>query len=329
MSNESITDMFASEKIHELFGASDQNEKVQTSDDVVKRTLVQSLVYRASDLISLSDQIVVKRNLNDLEAKWHVPDSFNADYPVGEGALSPRRGITWYEFKIELMKCMVRFMMTDEARIRGVENWQWETSLRRTAEAIAGIVDANVIDTLFAYHYTSNDTAADNYWDVAAGTPEDDIIATWGNILANANVTEAQLRAAKLVTPIAVYPYLLQLQLINNVQQTTAGFITNSFGITFLPTRRTSSKTYGWSIDSYDAALSAFDGTDALLCIKSPDAAVFGQYSGEFENAVETRRIEGVGNEYMVRRFFNTKVMDRSSSDSTTAYLGAITGVDA
>jgi hypothetical protein len=231
--------------------------------------------------------------------------------------------VTWYSKTLDLWKAGVRFLITDEAKIRGQEDWQWQTSLKRAGEGMAGVVDACILDNLFLYHYTTNDTAAGNYWDVAAGTPEDDIISTWGKILTNSNATEAQLRGSKLVTPIDVYPYLLQIQLINNVQQSTANFITSGFGITFLPTRRSDSKQYGYSLSG------GFDSTDALLCLSGPEVAVFGTYNGPSANLVESVRETGVGDEYNVRRFFNVAVIPRTSSDTTSEYLGAVTSVDA
>jgi len=307
--------------IEELFAASEGTGKIQTSDDVVARDVIKNLVYEASDLISVGEQVVVTQQLDDLKAEWHVPSSFDADYPVGEGARSPRRDISWYSKTLNLLKAEVRFMITDEAKIRGQENWQWETSLKRTAEAMAGVVDACILDNLYLYHYTSNDKAADNKWSTVAGTPEDDIIEVWGNVLANSNSSETELRKSQLIVPISVYPYLMQIQLINNVQQSTSNFITSSFGITFLPTRRSSSKTYGYSLSG------GFDGTDALLVVKSDQCAIFGTYNGPSANLVEQHREVGVGDEYSVRRFFNTAVIPRSSSDTTNERLGAITTV--
>jgi len=308
------------EKLEKLFAA-DSTGKIMTSDDVVKRDVVKNLVYKGSDLLSVGEQVIVTRELDNLEAKFEIPGSFNASYPVAEGARSPREDFSWYEASLELWKASVRFMLTDEARIRGQADWQWQVSLRRAAEAMAGVIDACILDNLYLYHYTGNDVSADNKWNTPAGTPEDDIIEVWGKVLANSNATENQLRTSKLIVPISVYPYLLQIQLINNVQQSTANFITSSFGITFLPTRRSSSKTYGYSLDG------GFDGTDALLVLKSEDCAIFGTYNGPSSNLVEQHRELGVGDEYNVRRFFNTIVIPRSSSDSTNEYLGAITTV--
>jgi hypothetical protein len=309
--------------IEELFAASSGTDKITTTDDVVERDVLKNLIYTASDLISVGQEVVFKRSLSDLEEDFYMPNDFDGDYPVAEGARSARKSFDWYSTRLELWKAEVRFLITDEAKIRGQEDWQWQTSLKRASEAMAGLMDACILDNLYLYHDTSNDTAAGNYWDVAAGTPEDDIIATWGLVLANSSATEQQLRGSKLVVPMAVYPYLLQIQLINNVQQSTANFITSGFGISFLPTRRTSSKTYGYSLSG------GFDGTDALLAIPSEEAAVFGTYEGPSANLVEPDRVVGVGDEYNVRRFFNTQVIPQSSSTEESKFLGAITSVDA
>ena len=308
--------------VEELFAAS-STDKIQTTDDVVARNVIKNLVYEASDLISVGEQVVVRRVLDDLRAEWKVPSAFDAQYPVAEGARPSRESISWYGKTLDLLKASVRFLITDEARIVGQENWQWEVSMKRAAEAMAGVIDACILDNLYLYHYTSNDTAVGAYWDVPAGTPEDDIIATWGLILTNSNANEAELKGAQLVTPIDVYPYLMQIQLINNVQQSTANFISTGFGLSFLPTRRTSSKTYGYSLTG------GFDGTDALMVVKSDQCAIFGEYNGDAANLVESAREVGVGDEYNVRRFFNTAVIPRDSSDTTNERLGAITGVDA
>jgi hypothetical protein len=308
--------------VEELYAASEGVGKIQTTDDVVARSVIKNLVYEVSDLISVGEQVINTKELDDLKAEWHVPNSFEVDYPVAEGARGPRKEIEWYKKELDLWKASVRFLITDEAKIRGQENWQWETSLRRAGEGMAGVIDACILDNLYLYHYTSNDKAASNEWDTAAGTPEDDLIVVWGNILANSNVTEGELRSAQVVVPVAVYPYLMQIQLINNVQQSTSNFLTSSFGMSFLPTRRTSSNDYGYALSG------GFDGTDALMVIKSPDSAVFGTYNGDAANLVEQAREVGVGDEYNVRRFFNVAVIPRTSSDTTNERLGAVTTVN-
>jgi len=283
-----------------------------TSDEVIKKNIMREVIYKQSSLLSVGEKLIPVRPFNVLDAKWSYPSEMTADYPVAEGATAARQGISFADFSMTLVKGEVRFAMTDEAKIRQLENYQLSFTQSRASEAMAAKKDYEILNTLLAGIGDTVTVAAGKEWDTAAGVPDEDIIEAWDSVLANSNTSLVELRNCWLVVPAATMANLMKLTLIGNVQQTIQDYLGRSYGLTIYPTRDTQFADC------------------ALFGVNSEQTAIHGVLSPATPNAVlaETKREFGY-DDWVIRQFFKTKVVPNSSSDTTCDRLVKIDNITA
>lgn len=295
------------DEIRKLLG-----DGLTTSDEVIRKNIMREVIYKESSLLSVGTKVIPERLFTVLDAKWSYPDSMTAEYPVPEGATAVKQQISFADFALTLVKGEIRFGMTDEAKMRQLENYQLDFTRRRAAEALAAKKDNEILTTLIGgIGYTIN-VAAGKEWDTSAGVPDEDIINAWNWVLANSNASTDELKNCFLIVPASVYSSLIKLTLIGNVQQTMKDYLGAAYGLTVYPTRESTYADY------------------ALFGISGDQTAIHGVLSPATPGAVlaETRREYG-WDEWLIRQFFKTKIVPDSASTATSSRLVKINNVKA
>jgi len=275
-----------------------------SSDIAIRKEILKEVIYKLSNLLATGTKIIPVKPLSVLDVKMSWPSEHdpNKVYPIAEGALPDLQAVVWTEYDYSLDKAIDRFRITDEAVIRGLDNVQNQTEVKRVSEAIAKAQDANIIDAIVAGAHTGSgyyvNVASGAEWNTANGDPEADIIAARELINTYSNITAAELRQLFLLCNVNVSSQLLKLQLIGNVQQSMANYLKTAFGIDMLETR-----------DS-DLADTAY------LVATGRNTGEHGVYTGGKVPLVERVRRHGVGDEYIVKKWFGTKIMPESSTDT-------------
>lgn len=271
-----------------------------TSDTAIKREIVKQIIYKASDLIAVGTKVLPVKNLNVLDVKFTYPTEMAAEYPVPEGRRAFLEEIEWPEFGYSLKKGQARFRITTEARIRGIDNAQQTYSMRRCAEAIAKKQDEEILDAIIAGAGQTVTIASGNEWDTANGDPEKDIVDARQLIVDNSNVTDAELNRLCLIVGTNVSSELLKLQLIGNVQTALRDYLKTAFNITMFETR---------DADFADIA---------ILLVNSDNTGQHGIFTGPLPELVVDYPVHGVGREWLVTKFFATKIMPESTTQTTS-----------
>lgn len=274
-----------------------------TSDTAYKKEIIKEVIYRASNLLAVGTQMIPVKPLDNLDVKFTYPGEAAAEYPVPEGHITGVSNVEWPELGYSLKKGQSRFRITKEAKIRGQGDNQRQFSMRRCVEALAKIEDAEIIDAIIAAIGNTVTIAAGNEWDTDKGDPETDILAARQLIMHESNVTDAEIKNLGLLVGTNVSSQLLKLQLIGNVQQSIASYLKVAFGIAMFESRDT---------DLADAA---------YMMVMGKNTGEHGYYNGAAEDLVENYPIRGVGEEWLVTKFFKTKILPDVASGTTTKRL--------
>lgn len=286
-----------------------------TSDDVVRREIVEEIVFKQSDLIAVGTDIIPQRTFNNLDVDFSYPKEIDGQYPVSENSIVERERVQWGDFELELEQAEARFMITDIARVRGQGQLQNEMSTRRAAEAIAKLKDDNILDTLLdgAPSATTKTLTRgnDEGWDQSNGDPEQDVMDTWNNIFENSNVNENDIENTFLVAPSKVFAELNSLQLINNVQQRLRDYLGDTYGINLRFSRL---------LD---------DDNDALLVVGGEQTAIHGVLDHPAIDNVEQERVFGRGQDTLVKQFFGTAIVEDDGLTDESYRIGKIENVSA
>jgi len=276
------------------------------TEDVIKAEVIRQVVYKRADFISTGLKVVGVQEFDNLDVKFQFPSYMDVAYPVAEGARAEHGKITWTEFTMSMGKAEGSFLITDEATIRGLDKIQYNTGVRRLAEALAKAKDENILSTLDAGAGQTIDCSLAAY-----DTPEEAIPAAIGKILQAKGVSDQDLRNIACILPVAHWQKLLKLQTIKNVVTSLAEYFGETYGMRIYPT-----KYSGWT-------------NEGIVLLTGADTAVHGVLRAPPGiPLVETKRHEGVGTEYIVRQFFATKVIPESSTQTTSNRIVKLTNLD-
>jgi len=280
-----------------------------TSDVVIRREILRQIIYKESDLIAVGTKVVAVRNFGELDIKWSFPSELTAEYPVPEGVVGEIKGpITYTDFTMTLQKGEVRVSITDEAKLRQLDQFQVQHSRRRASEALAKEKDKEILNTLKDYANQTVTVASGSEWNSGSATadPEKDIIEAWGKVFSTSNASDADMRNCFLVVPAVVYPELLKLQLIGNIQQKLSDYLRTSYNMDIYPTRQFTD--------------------DAIFGLRGEQTAIHGVLQTNVIPLVEERRV-GTVTEYTIRQYFKTKVVPESSTVTKSNRLCVIKNV--
>jgi len=264
-----------------------------TSDEELTKLIVQEVIYKESDLLAVGTKVVAVRNFSDLYVEWAYPGTLEAEYPVPEGSTGGlAEPITWTKFNLELKKAVVRFEITDEAKLRMLGNYQLEFSRRRAAEALALAKDKEILGALLSgAHKTINANAT---WDDPSGDPAGDIVEAIGWIFSNSEIPPDQ--GFTVIVPAKVWASLMKLQEINNIVQSVKDYVEKAYKVKFYPSR--------------GSVLT----TDALVLVPGEMTAIHGVLRTNKIPLTETKRDSVRGTtQYIIRQYFATKVIPNSN----------------
>jgi len=271
-----------------------------TSDTAYKKEIVKEIIYKASDLLAIGTKLIPIKPLSALDVKFTYPGAAAAKYPVPEGRTADIKDIDWPELGYSLLKAQSRFRITKEAKIRGQGDNQRVFSMRRCVEALAAEQDAEIIDKIIAAIGNTVTIAAGNEWNTDKGDPEKDILAARQLIMDKSNVTAPEIKNLGLMVGTNVSTQLLRLQLIGNVQQSMETYLKTALGITLFESRDT---------DFADAA---------YLLVMGRKTGEHGVYTGPASELVENYPVHGVGQEWLISKFFATKILPDVAAETTT-----------
>jgi hypothetical protein len=283
-----------------------------TTDDVLKRNIVQQVIYKEAALISVGTQLLGETSTAELDMKFDFPSEMSAEGPIPENAIATiAPPITWTPFTLTLDKYEVRYAVNDWSKLRELNNYQMEFTRRRASEALATAKDTEILTDLLAGITNTVTVPAGSEWDKDATSTniEKDIVDAWDSVARYSNVTMAEMRNCFLIVPARVYGKLLQLDLINNVQQRAADYLQQAYGLTIYPTRST------------------LFADCALFGIKGPQTASHFVLQTNAIPMVEEQRIYGRAWEYRISQWFGTKVVPESTSVTTSYRLVKIDNV--
>jgi len=291
-----------------------------TSDDVIKAEVIKNVVYKAADLLSAGLKLVPSKNFGALDVANFFPSNFEAgSWPMKPGGSAGSQKINFTEWNSTLYKSEVKYVIVDEAKLRELANYQSEFSAKKAAEVLAIDKDHCIIDEIYTHAHASNlvTVAPGNEWNSGAATadPEGDIVTAWGNIYANSNATDEEMKNCRLLVPALAAPALMKLVLIGNVQQTISDYLNKTFKIEVVPTRY------------YSAAGTTGIQDDAIFELFSENTGIHEVLETNKIPLVENSRLKGVGEEYIIRQFFNTKVMPESATVTTNLRIACIANV--
>lgn len=278
--------------------ANEGSDGVTTSDNAIRREIIKRLIYKKADFISVGTKIVGVENYDNLDVKYTFPSDASVEYPVPEGSGADLSRVTWGNFGFSLDRAEGRFMITDEATIRGVGRTQWQMGIRRLSEAMAKKKDENILDTLDSG--AGNSFSATATWDTAsAANITTDISTAVNHILNGHGVSDSDLNRITFVVPIDAWSGLMRVLEIEGSRINMMNWIKESYGIDIMPTKNYSK--------------------DAIAMIRGADTAMHGVLNAPSDvPLVEQKRHEGVGNEYIVRQFFASSVVPEEDGETTT-----------
>jgi len=278
-----------------------------SSDEAIRREIVKQLIYKKADFISVGTKIVGVQEFDNLDVKYSFPSEISVEYPVPEFAGADLSQITWTDFGFSLKKAEGRFLISDEAMIRGTDRVQWTTGIRRCSEGIAKAKDENILDTLV--NGAGDEFAATATWDTATVAEiTGDISKAINCILSAKGVSDTDIKNIVFVLPLKAWTGVLRVLDVEGLRMSLFNWLQQSYGISLMPTKHFD--TYG------------------LAVLRGADTAIHGVLRAPAGiPLVETKRHEGIGTEYIVRQFFNTKVVPESADQATSNRIVKITGI--
>jgi len=282
--------------------------------DAIKEDVIRRIIYRAADLLAVGTKIVPIKTTNRLEEQYEYPSELEGEYPVPIGAMALIENITWTKFQVKVEQGQVRYMITDKSKIRGKGNYQRIKSAQRAAEALADKKDDEILEDITSGAYTSNlvSVSAGSEWNSgnADADPEDNVVTARTNILTNSNIRLTELNKGNLVIPTNVWGALEKLRLIGGETRNLLDYFSSAFNMNVYPTRNSTRVS--------DAA---------YLVIYSDETAMHHVLQTNLIPMVEPERIRGVGDDYLIKQFFGTKVVPYASGQSTSKRIAKINNV--
>jgi len=282
-------------------------ELQQTSDIVIKADILREVIWKRADILAVGVKVAGVREFDRLDIKFSFPSELPGEYPVPEHGSADLSALEWTDFGLSLRKCEIRFLITDEAVMRGLDQQQYQSCVRRASERLAILKDQNILDKIMAG--AGKTVTAVAAWDTATAEPATDVVKAIGQILETRGVVEEDVRNMALMLPVRAYAQILKLQEINQIKQSIRDWLRETYGLQILPSK--------------------YLTKDGYLLIKGPETVTHGVLRPGVRGIpqTETKRHEGIGTEYCIRQFFDTVVVPDSKEVTTSGRICKITGV--
>lgn len=299
-----------------------------TFDEVVQLTIIREKIFQDSTFLSAANDVIVTRAMDRLEMQIFAPghNAIQTQYPLPPENVAPSERaepVTYNVQNVTLDLAETRYMITDDARLRGAANWLEADSIRIAAEHLAEKRDEHVLTNLKTLAPAGNDVAATATWKSASATAEDDLATAIGNIIENSNISTAQLnrpQAFGLIIPAQAFVGVTKLKLIRNITQPIKDFLQTEYKVRIILARKPRDFSGTWPID-----------TEALVVsLNDPSIGFLGTWDGGgIVPAQERNRIAGRGDDIIMKQWFKWTSLPEPLDGSTTtnARIAKITGI--
>jgi hypothetical protein len=295
--------------------------KAQSSDEVIKREVIREVIYKEADWLSLAAEAITVKTFDGIDVKFSYPTEMSGQYPVAENAATditpPMEAV---DFEMTLQQGEVRYYVTDQAKLRQLGNYQTEFSRRRAAEKLAELKNKNIIDGLYTGAGATAIAATAKKWDAYPTTTGQEIashiVQAIGSIMQESNCQVHELKNLVMLVPAEVWGVLQAPIEIENIRESLQNYFGRQYGMKIFPTRYTHA-----TLETH---------LDALVYLNNENTAIHGVLqAGAPIPLVEETRKAGRGTEYLIRQFFNTKVVPHSAALATSKRICKITDVRA
>lgn len=209
-----------------------------TFDEVVQLNILREKINARSTHLAVADRLVVTRPMQGLEAQIFATDSsVNSVYPVSPDSIGVKERsppVKYNKIDASLHMAETRWMISDDAKLRGAWQWTVDDTRERAAQSLAVQKDNHVLSQLKAAAPTANNVTAANNWDSANGDVEGDIAKAIGKIVDNSDITQTELeqdQAFAVVMPAKAYSAIQKLKLIRNINDTVKNFIQTEYKV--------------------------------------------------------------------------------------------------
>lgn len=276
-----------------------------------KKDLIRELVYTQADLLLPAKNTVVMKPVPVLEFKYDIPKVTTIrSSKITEGTRSERKHMEFWQMPVSLEKYQTTITMTDEAKARQMGNLQLSMTMQAVSTGMAQDINDEIFTALYAGTGTHVHAVAKWYTDAAS--PAYDVASICGQIFENTNIMENDLSNIQIYCPASMWSHLNMPKDTGLLYLTIKGWMEREQHVSIQPTR--------WLGGS---------GTKngALVVLPGEQTAHHLTYNGTEIPTAETQREMGVGEEYLITRFFKTVVIPDSVNGTTTARLGWITDI--
>lgn len=297
-----------------------------TFEEVVRQTVLREKIYQESALMAASNEVVQTRDLDRIEAQIFAPGdtAVQVTYPVPPEAIAPTERaepITYNIKKVDLDMAELRYYISNDAKLRGVDSWLEEDSVRRAIEHLAETRDEHILTEMNTAADTSNTVSATAKWDLASATPEDDLAKAVSNIIKNSNIPNSQINkspAFALIIPAGAFVGVTKLKLIRNIRDTIGNFLETEYKVKIVLARKPRYKTT-WPI------------TTSALVVPIQDRSI--GWLGTFDGGgiIPAQEVHSTtrGDDHIIRQWYKWIGIPEPLDGSTTtnARIAKITGI--
>jgi len=272
---------------------------VTTSDrEMLRMDIMRELLYKQADELLVMKNAVNMMAIGNLDVKFDIPTTTRiAPEQISEGSLAGISKLDFFQTPISMLKYQTRIRVTDEAKARQIANNQIQMSLVATARGLAYQMDADIASALVAG--AAQTTAATYTWDSLSATPATDFANAIGKIFKNTNILDTDIQNIRLFVPAGIWAHMMKPIETGYLRLTVKDWMQSQFGIVIYPSRKLT--------------------TSALTVLASPETAMFLTYNGTAVPTAEQERIKGIGDEYILTRYYNTFVVPDSKTNVGTA----------
>lgn len=317
MSNEHLQNLIEQA---DAFGRNGGDVGDHTRDEVLKQDLIREIIYANAGAMSVGTELIPTRQMTSKSIQFEYPGSTTAEYPVAPDTLADRQRFTWKEFKMRLQRAQTRYFISDDAKLSGMADIQAQRAATEASRALAMRKDENILGTLLGGAYDENESDASGHWNTpgTGGIDEDELIddlwAMWEEILVNTPLETAETGTLAVVLPVRVYTQLNRLKLINNIQQRTEDYLSQTFNFQFYPT-----KLHMHEDNQLEEQYDVSTEDTALMVMTGENTAVHGELSEQFASSVGVPLTEGpnrefgLGEDYLITQWYNTGIMEHET----------------
>lgn len=296
-----------------------------TFDEVVQLTIIREKIYQESALLSVGSQVVITRQLDRLESQIFAPteDAVQHTYPLPAENIAPSaraKPVTYNIQSVSLELGETRYFISDDAKLRGAADWLIRDSAKRAAEHIAASKDKHILESIDTLDPAGNAVTATAPWTADSATPELDLSKAIGNIIANSNISNAQINKPQmfgLIIPAQAFTGVTRLKLIRNIQQPIKDFLETEYKVRiFLSRKPTTESTWAVEKDAF------------VVPIQDSDIGFLGTWDGGgIVPAQERNRVAGRGEDIITKQWYKWTSIPYPFTGTTNAKIAKITGL--